>query len=87
MAEKENLLLPRKRLLTPTSTGIELESSKGPGNWNDEEVKALVMFILFHYKGDSWPSHKRMEVWDAAGKFVKMKCASQHQRSGTTYYM
>ena len=81
VAEEENLLLPRRKLLSPTS---EHESSKGPGNWDHEEVKALVMFILFHCKGDTWPAHRRMEMWDEAGKFIKMKSGSQHQRSGST---
>ena len=83
VAEKENLLLPRRKLLTSTSTELEHESSKGPGSWDHEEVKALVMFILFHCKGDSWPAHRRMEMWDEAGKFIKMKSGSLHQRSGS----
>ena len=63
LAENENLLAPRRKLLTPTlEAESEAESSKGPGNWDHQEVKALVIFILFHCKGDSWPCHKRMEV-------------------------
>ena len=86
LAENENLLAPRRKLLTPTLEAESVaESSKGPGNWDHQEVKALVIFILFHCKGDSWPCHKRMEVWDEAGKFIKMKCGSQHLRSGTTF--
>ena len=46
VAEKENLLLPQRKLLSP-STELERESaSKGPGNWDYEEVKALVMFFF-----------------------------------------
>ena len=82
VAEKENLLVSGKKLLTYTSTD-ELEShEKGPWSWDQQEVKALVMFILFHCKGDSWPSHKRMEMWEEAGRFIKMKSGSLHQRSG-----
>ena len=85
VAEKENLLLPRRKLLSPTNTELEYESSKGPGSWDYEEVKALVIFILFHCKGDSWPAHRRMDVWDEAGKFIKMKSGSPHQRSGSHF--
>lgn len=76
---KENLLLPRWKLLSsPPNT----ELSEGAGNWGHEEVKALVvMFILFHCKDDSWPAH-RMDMWNEVGKFIKMKSGSPHQRSG-----
>ena len=72
LADKENLLLPRMKLLSsPPNT----ELSEGAGNWGHEEVKALVMFILFHCKDDSWQ----------AGKFFKMKSGSPHQRSGGAF--
>ena len=58
MAEKENLLVSGKKLLTYTSTDELERHEKGPWSWDQQEVKALVMFILFHCKGDSWPSHK-----------------------------
>lgn len=41
------------------------------------------MIFIFHCKGDSWPAHRRMDVWDEAGKFIKMKSGSPHQRSGS----
>jgi hypothetical protein len=82
LADKENLLLPRRKLLSvPTST----ELSEGAGNWGQEEVKALVMFILFHCKDDSWPAHRRMDVWNEAGKFIQMKTGNAHQRSGAPF--
>ena len=85
VAEKENLLLPRRKLLSP-STELERESAlKGPGNWDYEEVKALVMFVLFHCKGDAWPAHRRMDLWDEAGKFIKMKTGGLHQRSSSLH--
>ena len=82
LADKENLLLPRRKLLSsPPNT----ELSEGAGNWGHEEVKALVMFILFHCKGDSWPAHRRMDMWNEAGKFIMMKSGSPHQRSGGVF--
>ena len=82
MADKENLLLPRRKLLSsPTHT----ELLKGSGNWGHEEVKALVMFILFHCKDGSWPAHRRMDMWNEAGEFIKMKSGSPHQRSGGAF--
>lgn len=55
--------------------------------WSDNEVKALVEFILFHSKGDSWPCHNRMEFWKAAASFIKDRTNTPHCRSGkSTFY-
>ena len=89
IAANENLVLPRRKLLSSTATcSTELErasTSTGPGSWNDEEVKALVMFVLFHCEGDAWPAHRRMDLWNEAGKFIKMKTGGLRQRSGSPF--
>lgn len=52
-------------------------------SWKDEEVGALVEFVLLHCKGDSWPCHSRMTVWNAAAQFVKERTSGENQRSGS----
>ena len=37
----------------------EAEPKSGPSPWTEEEIKALVEFILFYEKDNKWPSHKR----------------------------
>ena len=34
--------------------------------WSNAELRALVEFILLHGTGESWPTHHRMRVWEAA---------------------
>ena len=42
-------------------------------SWSEAEVKALIEFILFHSKGDKWPTHHQMEFCDAAAGFVQSR--------------
>ena len=35
----------------------EAEPKRGPSPWTEEEIKALVEFILFYKKDNKWPSH------------------------------
>ncbi len=41
--------------------------------WSNAELRALVEFILLHGKGESWPTHHRMLVWEAAAAFIKAR--------------
>ena len=50
-------------------------------NWSNDELKALVEFILFNGKGDVWPTHHRMDFWSSAAGFIKMRSNTSNQRS------
>lgn len=39
--------------------------------WSEQEVKALVEFILFHGTGSKWPATKNDAFWSKAASFVK----------------
>ena len=51
--------------------------------WSNAELRALVEFILLHGTGESWPTHHRMCVWEAAAAFIKSRAATTTARSGT----
>ena len=50
--------------------------------WCNNELKALVKFILFHSSGEKWPCHKQTAFWNSAGAFVKERSGSSHCGSG-----
>ena len=75
---------PLRRDAGPTPLGqlrrLGFESPRAPapvpqqGNaWTDAETKALVEFILITCGGDSWPSHKRVDVWKDTAALVKKR--------------
>ena len=39
--------------------------------WTENEIKALVDFILFHGAGEKWPTTKNDTFWRKAALFVK----------------
>jgi len=45
---------PEPRCLTYTNVNLKEK-------WSNDELKALVQFILFHSSGELWPSHKQEE--------------------------
>ena len=53
--------------------------------WSDDELRALVEFVLFYSDGITWPSHKREEFWNSASEFVLTRAASGVCRSGKHY--
>ena len=50
--------------------------------WCDDEVKALIEFVLLHSSSEKWPSHKQAVFWNSAGQFVKERSGSSLSRSG-----
>ena len=54
---RERAQIPRRRLFDPD--GDSTKTPGAAGAWLGDEVKALVEFLLFHKKGDTWPCHKR----------------------------
>ena len=80
---RERVQIPRRRLSYP-----ENGCTKSPGpalTWLNEEVKALVEFVLFHEKGDAWPCHKREAFWKGAASFVQTRAKTSHRRSGKQF--
>ena len=39
--------------------------------WCDDEMKALIEFVLLYSSGEKWPSHKQAVLSNSAGQFVK----------------
>ena len=64
---------------TPTPRRLGFESpthapvSQHGNAWTDAETKALVEFVLITCRGDSWPCHKRANVWKDAADFVRKR--------------
>ena len=50
--------------------------------WGEEEIKALIEFILFYEREDKWPCHKHSAFWKGAGTFIQVRCKTPHLRSG-----
>ena len=71
---REGYYVPRRRLFTTEKPRDEF--------WSQEEVKALVEFVLFHGQGKTWPCHKREVFWKAAGSFVQVRSKSVRERTG-----
>ena len=78
LVQVEGLDLPRTRLYSEHNS----ISTKRSSSWSQEEIKALLQFVLLHSDGLSWPTHHNMAIWNAAGSFIKMKLGTEHCRSG-----
>lgn len=70
-----SVVVPQRRL-------VIAPAAPEPRGWSEDELKALVEFILLNSKGNAWPTHHIKKVWDAAGSCIKMKVATAHQQSG-----
>ena len=55
--------------------------------WCDDEIKALIEFVLFHSSGKKWPSPKQAVFWNSAGQFVKERSGISFCRSGMLLYI
>ena len=60
------------------------DESRGT-NWSNAELKALVEFILSHGSRVHWPTHHRMDYWNSAASFIKMRSNTSKQRSSNYY--
>ena len=65
---------------TPVTCG---KQSGNVRSWTDEEVKALVEFVLLMCDNKKWPTHHRMHFWSCAGEFIQSRTCSRHLRSGS----
>lgn len=81
IAQDNPLVVPPRRLVVPDPAKVLT-----PAFWSKDEVKALIEFIHVNCKSDCWPSHHSMNMWTAAGSFVKSKLSTRHQRSGIYIY-
>ena len=77
--QEENF--PRPRVLLQ-SFFLPNQGSDKQEKWSDAKLTALIEFVLFHSKGDSWPSHKREVFWNSAGEFVQTRAGGSVGRSG-----
>ena len=68
--------------IQPRRLYVDGANSVGKEKWCDEELKALVEFILFHSSGEKWPCHKQTEFWNSAGEFVRERSRSSQCRTG-----
>ena len=77
-----------KRLVFQTTAAADVDPDndipeydcRGLG-WSNAELRALMEFIMFHGTGESWPTHHRRRVWEAAS-FIKTRVATTTAKSG-----
>lgn len=50
--------------------------------WTDNEVYALILFVMLCTDGKQWPVHKDTKFWSDAGIFVQQHSGSSHCRTG-----
>ena len=50
--------------------------------WSDQEVYALILFMMFHTDGQTWVTHKQSKFWEDAAKFVQQHSKSANCRTG-----
>ena len=81
---RERAQIPRRRLFYPD--GDSTKTPGAAGAWLGDEVKALVEFLLFHKKGDTWPCHKREAFWTGAASFVQIRAKTSHKRTSKQFY-
>ena len=83
--------MPRKlfAVASPQPVGAETSATDdtcpAPSQpWRDEEVQALVAFILLYSEGRSWPScsSKGDTFWAETGQYVQNAVNSEYCRSG-----
>lgn len=72
-----NALEPRRLTYVCVNNSINNVKEK----WCNDELKALIEFVLFHSSGEHWPSHKQAKFWNSAGQFVKERSGSSLCRS------
>ena len=81
---------PLKRIPLRESGGLQAQSSRrlpffpqtSAATWSQEELKALVEFILFHCSVEKWPTHKLQEFWRNAAEFIKKRTHASYSRTG-----
>ena len=50
--------------------------------WTDDEVYALILFMMLYTDGKQWAVHKDTKFWNDAGIFVQQHSGSSHCRTG-----
>ena len=88
LGNNSSIVVPRARRKLSTYFGppctdlIRDSGETAKEKWSNEEIKALVEFILLHMMGDNWPSHRQDVFWRNAGAFVQDRAGSSLCRSG-----
>ena len=63
-------VVPRQRRLPfHQPLPVDLAIQKSRKKWSDTEIEALVVSVMLHSAGDSWPTHKQDSFWSSAGEF------------------
>ena len=79
MMQEENF--PRPRVLSQSFVRPR-QSSDTQEKWSDAEIRALIEFVLFYSKENSWPTHKREVFWNSASEFTRTRAGTSVCRSG-----
>ena len=58
-----NALEPRHLVYICVNNSINNVKEK----WCNDELKALIEFVLFHSSGEQWPSHRQAVFWNSDG--------------------
>ena len=81
---RESAHIHRRRLVfseggtSATSASVTVHTQ----TWSEDEIKALLEFLLFHGEAGAWPCHKRDAFWKGAASYVKICSKSSHERTG-----
>lgn len=77
---------PRKRAVRRLTFADQEDRDRADYNtWSEDEVKALVEFVLFHSNTKAWPSHNHQSFWSNAAVYVKHRSSSTCKRSGKSF--
>ena len=78
---------PQSRLNTETKKRTLFPAGKQENlKWTDDEVYALVLFMMLYTDGKQWANHKDMKFWNDAGIFILQHSGSSQCRTGNVYH-
>ena len=65
------------------------DSLSRPPPWGDDEIRALLSFILIYTEGNTWTARasRTDDFWDQAGVYVKEQVGSSYCRTGWLHCM
>ena len=79
LMQEENF--PRPRVLSQSFVRPH-QSSDTQEKWSDAKIRALIEFVLFYSKENSWPTHKHKVFWNSASEFTRTRAETGVCRSG-----
>ena len=72
----------KKAVLRREAEFLPSASQAKPASWSEGEMKALVEFVLFFCRIDSWPTHKDEVFLKNAAEFVQKRTNTTRAKTG-----